>query len=129
MIVKKLKRDKILEIKDEELKKKYKKFELICDIIAIVDKYYFEKRAAVLKRFHPLALQFDINTGVANGVLVVRSEKECAELLYRILTNSLKFTIKGEKGFTILQEEISKMPFRVVTDNTKLTKAFWRDYP
>jgi hypothetical protein len=38
---------------------------------------------------HPLGLQVHLETRVAQGVLVVRSIPECAELLRRILTTKL----------------------------------------
>jgi hypothetical protein len=51
----------------------------------------------VLKELHPLSMQVDLQSGVANGILVVRNAKQCAKLLYRVLTNSVKFRIKNRK--------------------------------
>ncbi len=119
----------LYEKKDEEFKnKKEKLFGHICTIIAIAEHHYFEKRAKILREYHPLSIQVELKSGVANGVLVVRNSKECAELLYRILTNSLEFVIKEQNGVKVLEEEISKSPFRVVTNDIELTNAFWRDY-
>jgi hypothetical protein len=71
-------------------------------------------------------MQVDMQSGIANGVLVVRKPEDCIELLYRILTNDLQFTLKNDpKGFIILEEDISKSPFRVIVKNKKLTNSFW----
>ena len=43
---------------------------------------------------HPLGIQVNLDTGVANGVLVVRTVTNCAELIYGILTRTLQFQIK-----------------------------------
>ena len=118
--------------KEREFKEGCDSFSNICKILSVAEHYSFERRAAILKECHPLAIQVDLQSGVANGVLVVRTIEECAELLRQILTNSMKFTIKhiGEKnqGVTILEEKTSKCPFRVVTDYEKLTNSFWNFY-
>ena len=114
--------------------KNKKLFLKICKILATAEQYNFNKRAKTLKGSHPLAMQVILESGVANGVLVVRSTKQCAKLLYSILTNSLNFTIEHcaskqrKYGFTKLIEKISGSTFRVVTDFEKLTNSFWNFY-
>jgi len=110
-------------------------FHSLCDILAVAECFRFDKRAKMLKEIHPLAMQVDLQTGVSNGVLVVRSPKECADLLCRILTNNLSFSIKhieykdevraSEEGYSLLVEEISDSPFRAITDQRRLTNSFW----
>lgn len=102
----------------------------MCEIFARAERLLFESRVATLKERHPLALQVELQSGVANGVLVVRSEEECADLLSRLLTNRCKFRFDShiEAGVTALIESISKSIFRVVTDNPTLTNAFWSLY-
>jgi hypothetical protein len=120
--------------KDAEFKRKSKNFKKICKIVATAECFNFDMRAELLKGRHPLCIQVDLKTGVANGVLVVRSPNECAQLLYRILTNQMRFTIdhvslgdpkKQRTGYTKLEEEISGCAFRVVTDYERLTNSFW----
>lgn len=112
--------------KDIEFKQKYKDFSKVSQILAIAECYNFDKRANLLRERHPLSMQVDLQFGVANGVLVVRKPRECTELLYRILSNDMEFTIKHSKeGFTALEENISKSPFRIVTDYERLTNSFW----
>jgi len=128
-----------LWIEKENEFKKHKDFQKICDILAIAECYNFDRRAILLRERHPLSLQVDLQSGVANGVLVVRNSKDCVELLHRILTNQLKFTInrieyedevrKRKEGYSVLEEEISKSHFRVVTHQTKLTNSFWNLFP
>lgn len=125
-----------LWVKEEEkFKKKYRDFPSICRILAIAECHNFDRRAELLKKRHPLSMQVDLQSGVANGVLVVRNPQDCAELLYRMLTNRMKFTSRHidlatdeenrKEGYTILEESVSKCAFRVVTDNERLTNSFW----
>jgi len=102
----------------------------MCEIFARAEKLLFESRVATLKERHPLALQVELQSGVANGVMVVRKEKDCADLLSRLLTNRCDFCFdsKKEAGVTALVEGISGSLFRVVTENPTLTNAFWSLY-
>ena len=112
--------------KDTEFKKKYKDFAALCEILAMAECYNFNRRADLLKGRHPLSMQVDLQSGVANGVLVVRNTDQSVRLLRRILTNSIEFTISHQdEGFTVLEEDISSSPFRVVTDYERLTNSFW----
>ncbi len=98
------------------------------EILARAEAKYFEKRASTLMEHHPLALQVHLESGVANGVLVVHSSDDCARLLAALLTNQCDFTIEHEKSVYVLRERISKCPFRVVTDDPMLTNSFWVFY-
>ena len=102
----------------------------ICETLAKAEKNLFDGRAKSLQKSHPLALQVQLETGVANGVLVVRSVERCAELLEKLLTNSCDFTFDSnrEKGILCLVENISDSPFRVVTQNSTVSNAFWSRY-
>jgi hypothetical protein len=88
----------------------------------------YNKRADTLKKTHPLGLQVNLSTGVANGVLVVRSTQDCAWLLKSILLNQMKFEIEEENKFIILRERISKCIYRVASGDASLINAFWNFY-
>lgn len=103
--------------------------------LAQEDKKLYEKRARVLKELHPLSLQVNINTGVANGLLIVRDEPTCAKVLHKILLRTLEFTIEpweleggGTSGFVLRETETNSI-FRVVTGDQLLTNSFWNFYP
>jgi hypothetical protein len=102
----------------------------MCQILAEAEKDLFDGRAKSLQKSHPLALQVHLETGVANGVLVVRSVPNCAELLEKLLTNSCEFTFdsRRENGILCLVEKVSDSPFRVVTQNSTVSNAFWSRY-
>ncbi|PKP47457.1 MAG: hypothetical protein CVT94_11340 [Bacteroidetes bacterium HGW-Bacteroidetes-11] len=98
--------------------------------IAVEETY--TKRAKTLKETHPLGIQVCLNTGVANGVLVVRSIKDCTRLIEAIILNKMSFTIgkvsePNEEYFTLV-EEISQSIFRVKTGDEILTNSFWNFY-
>jgi len=76
---------------------------------------HYDERAKTLKQSHPLGLQVHLETGVANGVLVARSTEECADLIRRILTRTLEFTIcenivEGNR-YLLLKETITGSVF------------------
>lgn len=97
-----------------------------------VTKVQYDRRAKLLKESHPLGIQVHLDTGVANGVLVVRSLDDCARLIRRVLLNELEFEIEeksiDDKTYVLLTETISQSVFRVMTGDAKLTNSFWNFY-
>ena len=93
---------------------------------------HYDKRAGTLKESHPLGIQVNLDTGVANGVLVVRSISDCAQLIYRIVTRTLQFCIEKKTiekiEYHYLRETVSKSIFRVMTGDAMLTNSFWNFY-
>jgi hypothetical protein len=102
--------------------------ERLCTIIAHSEKRIYDKRANTLKHRHPLALQVSLDTGVANGVLVVRSLEQCARLLRSVLTHTMDLALTEENGMWCLRENISGSIFRVATKNKKIDNCFWNFY-
>ena len=89
---------------------------------------HLRQRADTIKRHHPLGLQVNLATGVANGLLVARTIDECAELLRRILTRSMEFRIVETKEMWYLHEVLTDSIFRVVTKQKKVSNCFWNFY-
>ena len=92
----------------------------------------YNPRAKILKEQHPLGIQVNLATGVANGLLVLRNIPDCVELIKRILTRKLDFelssqTINGNK-YIFLIEKISKCVYRIVSGDKLLTNSFWNFY-
>lgn len=116
--------------RDKEFKLNSAPFKSICKLLATAESFNFNKRSRTLREIHPLSLQVHLESGVANGVLVVRSVNDCAEILSKLLTNSLSFSIEEDarQGCTILKEKISQSPFRVVTNYEKMANSFWNFY-
>lgn len=105
----------------------------LSDELAQRDKRLYEKRAKTLHEFHPLSLQINLQTGVSNGVLVVRNSNECAKVLRGIILKSLKFEIselKSDGGTQnyVLKEKITGSIYRVVSGDPVLTNSFWNFY-
>lgn len=99
-----------------------------CRVIAAAEKAVYDKRAGTLKESHPLALQVNLDTGVANGVLVVRTIPDCAAVLRRILLGEMDFSLEENAGMWYLREKISGCIYRVVTSDRKLNNCFWNFY-
>jgi hypothetical protein len=119
---------------DFRLKKK-KEIEQAAKLLAAVESRAADNRAETIKNKHPLGIQVHLGTGVANGVLVARSAKQCARLVRGTLTWDLKFDIKKVKNpkteetlATILSEKETGSRFRVVTKDECLTNSFWNFY-
>lgn len=94
-------------------------------------KTIYDKRAKTLKETHPLGIQVCLNTGVANGVLVVRSIDECTRLIEAIFLNKMSFKViklDPDEEYLTLVEDISKCIFRVKTGDEILTNSFWNFY-
>jgi len=106
--------------------------EILLKNLKEIVKDYYNKRAQTLEKIHPLGLQVNLNTGVANGVLVVRTVDDCVRLLKGILTNSLEFDLveqpMSDGNYWLLNEKLSNCVYRVVTANKSLTNSFWNYY-
>ncbi len=93
---------------------------------------HYDRRAKTLRVTHPLGIQVNLNTGVANGVLVVRQVDHCAELVRRVVQGELELEIEeGDKNgmkYLYLKEKLSNCIFRVVTGDKMLTNSFWNFY-
>lgn len=115
--------------------KRKKEIAEVVQLLAAIESHAAEVRAKTLKFTHPLNMQIHLENGVANGVLVVRSEEECAKLVSGFLTNDLEFDVKlakeekqDEPIATILCEKITGSRFRVVTRDPCITNSFWNFY-
>lgn len=93
---------------------------------------HYDRRSETLRDSHPLGIQVNLDTGVANGVLVVRSAEDCAQLIFRIVTGRLEFRIEKKSlngvDYHVLRETISDSIFRVMTGDAMLTNSFWNYY-
>lgn len=106
------------------------RLERLCRIVAESEARSYNKRAGTLRESHPLAIQVNLDTGVANGVLVVRRVEDCARLLRSILTNAMEFDLQEDDRARMwyLRERVSGCVFRVVSRDRKLTNCFWNFY-
>lgn len=102
----------------------------LCEIVAASEARIYDKRADTLVNKHPLGIQVNLDTGVANGVLVVRRTEDCAQLLRNVLTNAMEFDVQEDNKARMwyLRERISGSIFRVVSKDRKLTNCFWNFY-
>lgn len=94
---------------------------------AAVQKHY-DSRYKMLRETHPLGIQVNLESGVANGVLVVRTVEACAKLVRAIVTRTMQFYTAEERGATVLRERISDCVFRLATHDLMLTNTFWNFY-
>lgn len=100
----------------------------LCRIIAAAEKRISDGRARIFRTIHPLALQVNLATGVANGVLLVRSVEKAARLLRCLVTRSMEFDLEEDAELWYLRERISGCVYRVVTKDRKLSNCFWNFY-
>jgi len=84
-----------------------------------------DSRAEQFRVSHPLGLQIDHRTGVAHGIIVVRSAPQCAKVLKSVLLGESVSTIRHEGGIYHLEDQETESVIRVVSDNSLVTHAFW----
>jgi hypothetical protein len=84
-----------------------------------------DRRATIFQVDHPLGLQIDSQTGVAHGIIVVRTVEMCAKMLRKVLLHDLSFEVAHEGGNFLLRETETKSVLRVVTDDASLSHSFW----
>lgn len=85
----------------------------------------YDARADNYRADHPLGLQIALSTGVAHGIIVVRTAAQCARLLRRVLLGELPLEIRHEEGNYQLVEHETQSVLRVVSDDPLLTHSFW----
>ena len=88
--------------------------------IATLEKAFFDSRAQLLKDQHPLGVQVHLETGVANGVIVVRTEEDAAKMLRASLLNSHEYEIdftdaSTQRRMVKIIEKTTKSVVRVVS--------------
>lgn len=88
----------------------------------------FEARAKLFREIHPLALQVILSSGVLNGIIVVRSVDQCAEVLASLVENDLRLALKKDELNYRLVEEITGSTIRVVSRHRLLRHGFERFY-
>lgn len=84
----------------------------------------FEKRAHMFREIHPLALQVILSSGVLNGIIVVRSVDECAEILNSLIRNKLNLEIKKDEFNYRLIEKLTGSTIRVISRHQLLQNSF-----
>ena len=84
-----------------------------------------DRRADTFRVTHPLGVQIDALTGVAHGIIVVRTADSCARMLRKVLLHDLSFSIKHQGGNFLLVENETESVLRVVTDDRLLSHSFW----
>jgi hypothetical protein len=94
-----------------------------------LDDEKFERSAKILSEVHPLGIQVDLDSGVANGVLVTRTLTDTAYLVRAVVLNSLRFRIARDDNGTLRLEEMrSGCTFRLMVSDPVLTNSFWNFY-
>ena len=58
---------------------------------------HFKNRDGLLRDTHPLGIQMNLQTGVANGVLVVNTVDQCARLVRCLLLRQMAFEIDTQQ--------------------------------
>ena len=75
----------------------------------------------------------NFKNGVAGGGIVCISENEVIEIIHRIITNNMSYSIvrktpDSECGYYLLKESLTQSVVRVQTNDELLASAFWNNY-
>lgn len=84
----------------------------------------FEGRAKLFREIHPLALQVILSSGVLNGILVVRSVEQCAQVLRMLIENRLELEMFKDHLNYRLVERLTGSTVRVISRHKLLRSAF-----
>lgn len=96
--------------------------------ILVANAIRFEARAKVFREIHPLALQVILSSGVLNGILVVRSGAQCAEVLSALIRNELEVALYKDEHNYRLVEELTGSTIRVISRHRLLRHSFENFY-
>ncbi len=88
-----------------------------------------EERQRFYREVHPLSRLIDFQTGVAVGVMVTDQPEMVSELLHRIFTNDMQYTIEQPRpGYLCLLENLTQCTVRLQTNDELLRETFWNNY-
>ena len=88
-----------------------------------------EERQRFYKDVHPLSRLVDFETGVAIGAIVTDNIPDVVELLERVFSNSMQYSLeKKSAGYLELRENITKSVVRLQTNDALLRETFWNYY-
>ena len=96
--------------------------------IMVANAIRFEGRAKVFREIHPLALQVILSSGVLNGILVVRSIEQCANVLVALIRNELELELQKDEFNYRLVEALTGSTIRVISRHRLLRHAFQSFY-
>jgi hypothetical protein len=83
-------------------------------------------RERLYRDIHPLTRLIDFTTGIAVGAMVTTSKDVVAELLNRILRNTMEYELAQTKpGFLVLREGLTSSVVRLQTSDAMLQETFW----
>jgi hypothetical protein len=87
------------------------------------------QRSRFYRDVHPLSRLIEFETGIAVGAIVTDTLDEVSELVSRILTNSMEYSLEQSKpGFLRLKESITGSVVRLQTNDPLLAETFWNHY-
>ncbi len=92
--------------------------------ILVANAVNFEKRSATFRKYHPLALQVILSSGVLNGMIVVRSIESCAQILKALMKNELELVLHSDENSYRLVEKNTESTIRVISRHSLVTSAF-----
>lgn len=88
-----------------------------------------ENRSHFFKDIHPLSRLIDFDTGVAIGAMVATSPSEVAQLIGRILSNTLEYELSQiHPRYLVLKEKSTGSVVRLQTSDDLLRETFWNHY-
>jgi len=88
----------------------------------------FDERARLFRDIHPLGLQACYQTGVANGVIVVRTIQDCRKVLKDFLLHNLDLYLDKDTTGYLLKERTTQSIVRVAPGDPLLVRSYRNFY-
>lgn len=87
-----------------------------------------DERARIFKNIHPLGLQVCCQTGVANGVIVVRNAVDCRRILRGMLLHDIDLYLDKDSSGYLLRERTTQSTVRVAPSDSLLVRSYTNFY-
>lgn len=87
-----------------------------------------DERARIFKDVHPLGLQVCYQTGVANGVIVVRNVVDCRRILRQMLLHDIDLYLDKDSSGYLLRERTTQSIVRVAPSDPLLARSYTNFY-
>ena len=80
---------------------------------------------------HPLSRLINMKNGVAGGTIVCSSKQEVIDILHKLFSDDMEYTVEQKKnhsGYYLLKEKTTGSVVRVQTNDKLISSSFWNYY-
>lgn len=90
-----------------------------------------QKKMDFYRDVHPLSRLINMKNGVAGGTIVCSSKQEVIDILHKLFSDDMEYTVEQKKnhsGYYLLKEKTTGSVVRVQTNDKLISSSFWNYY-